>query len=216
MTLQVVLATRNTHKVMEVQRIINTLCDDVEVLDLSSWPDAPDVVEDGATFAANALLKARALAVHTGLPTIADDSGICVDALNGMPGIFSARWAGAHGQDGANLQLLLDQIADVPDNRRQAHFLCAVALATPDGIERVVEGIMEGEVIRQPRGVDGFGYDPIFQPHGFDKTSAELAPEEKDAISHRGQALRAFVPVMIDVLAPAQGCGGNCNCKAAN
>ena len=214
MTIEVVLATRNAHKVGEVQRIIDILCDDITVLDLSAWPDAPEVIEDGATFAANALLKARAIAAHTGKPAIADDSGLCVDALNGMPGIFSARWAGSQGQDKQNLELLLNQINDVPDNRRQAHFIAAVVLATPDGVERVVEGIVEGEVLRAPRGTDGFGYDPIFQPFGFDKSMAELAPEEKDAISHRGQALRAFVPVLMDVLAPSQGCGANCQCRA--
>ena len=213
MSIEVVLATRNAHKVAEVQRIINVLCEDITVLDLSQWPDAPEVIEDGATFAANALLKARAIAKHTGLPTIADDSGLCVDALNGMPGIFSARWSGSHGSDKENVSLLLDQLHDVPDNRRQAHFIASVVLATTDGTERVVEGIVEGEVIREPLGTDGFGYDPIFRPFGFEKTMAQLAPDEKDAISHRGQALRAFVPVLIDVLAPFEGCGENCSCK---
>ena len=213
--IDIVLATRNAHKVMEVQRILDAICDDLKVLDLSAWPDAPEVVEDAATFAGNALLKARAIAAHTGLPCMADDSGICVDALNGMPGIFSARWSGAHGRDSQNLQLLLDQLTDVPDSRRGAQFVCAVALATPSGDERVVEGVVDGEVVREPRGVDGFGYDPIFRPFGFDRTTAELSADEKDAISHRGQALRAFVPVAMDLLAPAQGCGGNCQCRAA-
>lgn len=213
MNLDIVLATQNAHKVEEVQRIISSLCRGVTIHSLANWPDAPNVVEDGATFASNALLKARAIAKHTGMPTMADDSGICVDALNGMPGIFSARWSGAHGRDKENLQLLLDQLSDVPDSRRGAQFVCAVALVTPQGDERVVEGVVEGEVVRHPRGVDGFGYDPIFQPYGFDRTTAELGPEEKDAISHRGQALRAFVPVMLDLLAPVQGCGGNCACR---
>ena len=216
MSIEVVLATRNAHKVGEVQRIIDTLCEGVVIHDLSSWSDAPEVVEDAATFAGNALLKARAISLHTGKPAIADDSGLCVDALNGMPGIFSARWSGSHGNDKQNVELVLDQLHDVPDNRRQAHFIAAVALVTPDGVERVVEGIVEGEVIRAPRGTDGFGYDPIFKPYGFDKSMAELGPEEKDAISHRGQALRAFVPVLMDVLAPAQGCGANCQCKAGS
>jgi XTP/dITP diphosphohydrolase len=215
MSITVVLATRNAHKITEVQRIVDTICDDITIVDLGQWPDAPAVVEDAATFAGNALLKARAIAAHTGLPAIADDSGICVDALNGMPGIFSARWAGAHGGDAANLQLLLNQISDVPDSRRSAQFVCAFALVTPTGEERVVEGVVEGDIVREPRGIDGFGYDPIFQPYGFDRTTAELAPEEKDAISHRGQALRSFVPVLMDVLAPRQGCGGNCQCQAA-
>jgi XTP/dITP diphosphohydrolase len=213
--IEIVLATRNAHKVMEVQRILDAICDDITVVDLSAWPDAPEVVEDAPTFAGNALLKARALAAHTGKPTMADDSGICVDALNGMPGIFSARWSGSHGNDAQNLQLLLDQLQDVPDSRRSAQFACAVALATPEGDERVVEGVVDGEIVRAPRGVDGFGYDPIFQPYGYDRTTAELTAEEKDAISHRGQALRAFVPVAMDLLAPAQGCGANCQCRAA-
>lgn len=213
--IEIVLATRNAHKVTEVQRIIDAICTDIKVLDLTAWPDAPDVIEDAATFAGNALLKARALAAHTGMPTMADDSGICVDALNGMPGIFSARWSGTHGNDAQNLQLLLDQMSDVPDTRRGAQFTCAVALATPVGDERVVEGVVDGEIVRAPRGLDGFGYDPIFQPYGFDRTTAELTAQEKDAISHRGQALRAFVPVVLDLLAPVQGCGENCQCRAA-
>ena len=213
--IEIVLATRNAHKVAEVQRIVDSICSDITVLDLSAWPDAPEVVEDAPTFAGNALLKARALAAHTGKPTMADDSGICVDALNGMPGIFSARWSGTHGNDAQNLQLLLDQMSDVPDSRRGAQFTCAVALATPDGDERVVEGVVDGEIVRAPRGHDGFGYDPIFQPYGFDRTTAELSAQEKDAISHRGQALRAFVPVVMDLLAPIQGCGDNCQCQAA-
>jgi len=215
MTIDVVLATRNAHKIEEVQRIINATCDDIVVRDLSDWPDAPDVVEDGATFAANALLKARALAAHTGATVIADDSGICVDALNGMPGIFSARWSGSHGRDKENVQLLLDQLSDVPDSRRTAQFVCSMAVVTAGGEERVVEGVVDGEVVRAPRGTDGFGYDPIFQPFGFDRTTAELTAVEKDAISHRGQAIRAFVPVLLDLLAPQMGCGGNCQCRAA-
>ena len=213
-TTEVVLATRNAHKIMEVQRIIGSLCDDIRVIDLSRWPDAPEVVEDGATFAANALLKARAIAMHTGMPTIADDSGICVDALNGMPGIFSARWAGSHGKDSANLELLLDQMHDVPDSRRSGHFICSIAIATPDGEERVVEGIVEGEIVRQARGVDGFGYDPIFQPFGYDRTTAELTAEEKDAISHRGNALRTLVPALLEVLGISRSCGAGCACAA--
>ncbi|MEY4323691.1 MAG: hypothetical protein RL410_1472 [Actinomycetota bacterium] len=215
MSIEVVLATRNAHKVAEVQRIVDLICDDITVLDLSAWPDAPEVIEDAATFAGNALLKARAISAHTGKPAIADDSGLCVDALNGMPGIFSARWSGAHGQDKQNVSLLLDQLNEVPDARRQAHFIAALVLSTPDGIERVVEGVVEGEVIREPRGVDGFGYDPIFKPYGFDQTMAEISAAEKDAISHRGQALRAFVPVLMDVLSPAKGCGENCQCRAS-
>lgn len=207
MTIRVVLATRNEHKVDEVQRILAEVGQamglQVEVLPATQFDDAPEVVEDGATFAANAALKAVALARVTGLPAIADDSGLCVDALNGMPGIFSARWSGRQGDPGrdlANLELVLAQIADVPDSRRGASFHCSVALALPDGQVRVVEGRVDGRLVREPRGQHGFGYDPIFQPDGSDKTTAELSPTDKDAISHRGRALRALVPVLQEVL----------------
>lgn len=207
MTIRVVLATRNEHKVDEVQRILAEVGQamglQVEVLPATQFADAPEVVEDGATFAANAALKAIALARVTGLPAIADDSGLCVDALNGMPGIFSARWSGRQGDPGrdlANLELVLAQIADVPDSRRGASFHCSVALALPDGQVRVVEGRVDGRLVREPRGQHGFGYDPIFQPDGSDKTTAELSPTDKDAISHRGRALRALVPVLQEVL----------------
>jgi len=200
MTVQVVFATGNAHKVQEVQHILDAIDADIEVLSLRAWPDAPNPVEDGDTFAANALIKARAIARHTGLPAVADDSGICVDALNGMPGIFSARWSGEHGRDAENLQLLLAQLHDVPDDRRGAHFLSAAALVTPDGHERVVEGTIDGVLTRQPRGAGGFGYDPIFQPHGYDCTTAELDPAAKNAISHRGAAFRALAPIIVDLL----------------
>ena len=212
--IEVVLATRNAHKVIEVQRIVDATCKDITVIDLSSFKNAPDVIEDGSTFAANALLKARTLAAHTGKTVIADDSGICVDALNGMPGIFSARWAGAHGDDKKNLQLLLDQTVDVPDTRRGAQFVCAFAVVTPEGVERVVEGVVDGELTREPLRVDGFGYDPIFQPYGFDLTTAQMSPEQKDEISHRGQAVRNLVPVLKELFGLNQGCGGNCACRA--
>ena len=153
--------------------------------------------ETGATFEANALLKARAIAAYTGLPAVADDSGLCVDALNGMPGVLSARWAGQHGDDKANLELVLAQVADVPDARLGARFVCAAALVVPadgDAGEWVVTGEVEGRLIRVPRGSGGFGYDPIFQPDGFDLTTAEMTPEAKDAISHRGRAFRALAP----------------------
>lgn len=215
MSIQVVLATRNAHKIAEVTRIVEAVCNDIEILDLTQWPDAPEVVEDAATFGGNALLKARAIAAHTQLPTIADDSGICVDALNGMPGILSARWAGKHGNDAENLQLLLDQLSDVPAARRSGNFTCAVALVTPDGEERVVEGVVEGKITTAARGVDGFGYDPIFEPLGLDRTTAELTAREKDAISHRGQAIRAIVVEILNLLQPIEGCGGNCACKSA-
>lgn len=216
MSIQVVLATRNAHKIAEVKRIVEAVCNDIEVLDLTAWPDAPEVIEDATTFGGNALLKARAIAQHTQLPTIADDSGICVDALNGMPGILSARWAGNHGNDSQNLQLLLDQLSEVPASRRSGNFTCAVALVTPDGEERVVEGIVEGKITTAPRGVDGFGYDPIFEPLGLDRTTAELSAREKDAISHRGQAIRSIVVEILNLLQPVGGCGGNCACKSSS
>ena len=196
MSHRVVLATRNQHKVTELRRILASSSLDVDLVGTESFPDLPDVAETGSTFAANALLKARDVAQRTGLVAIADDSGLCVDALNGMPGIFSARWAGSHGDDAANLELLLAQLADVPSKRRGAAFYCAAAVAMPDGDERVVEGVLEGSLITEPRGSNGFGYDPIFTPLGYALTTAELIPEEKDAISHRGHAFRALVPVL--------------------
>jgi XTP/dITP diphosphohydrolase len=184
-----VLATRNEGKLRELARII-----DSQVIGLDEFPDAPDVPETGATFEANALLKARAVASHTGLPAVADDSGLCVDALNGMPGVLSARWAGRHGADQANLDLLLAQVADVPSARLGARFVCAAALVVPGAGEWVTTGEVVGRLIREPRGSGGFGYDPIFQPDGFDLTTAEMTPEAKDAISHRGRAFRALAP----------------------
>ncbi|HEY7824681.1 MAG TPA: RdgB/HAM1 family non-canonical purine NTP pyrophosphatase [Acidimicrobiia bacterium] len=200
MTHRVVLATRNEHKIVELRRILNDAELDVELVGTDEFPDLPDVAETGSTFAANALLKARDVASRTGLIAIADDSGLSVNALNGMPGILSARWAGKHGDDQANLDLLLAQLVDVPQHRRGAAFHCAAAVATPEGDERVVEGVLEGSVIDAPRGTNGFGYDPIFTPHGYVLTTAELRPQEKDAISHRGQAFRALVPVLVELL----------------
>lgn len=188
----IVLATRNAHKVTEVQRIFQAAGIDVEILGTETFKDLPDIPETGTTFAQNAMIKARAVCDHTGLPAMADDSGLSVDALNGMPGIFSARWAGAHGDDAANLALLLKQIADVPESRRGAAFHCAAALVTPDGIERICEGVLEGRIITEPRGTNGFGYDPIFLPRGYEITNAEMTSDAKDAISHRGQAFRAL------------------------
>ena len=186
-----VLATRNEGKLRELARILGT---DVKLAGLDAFPGAPDVPETGATFEANALLKARAIAAWTGLPAVADDSGLCVDALNGMPGVLSARWAGQHGADQANLNLVLAQVADVPDGRLGARFVCAAALADPAGGETVVTGELAGRLVRVPRGTGGFGYDPIFVPAGFDLTTAEMTPEAKDAISHRGRAFRALAP----------------------
>ncbi|GAB3674634.1 RdgB/HAM1 family non-canonical purine NTP pyrophosphatase [Actinocorallia lasiicapitis] len=189
--MKIVLATGNEGKIVELRRLLT----DHEVVGLSEFPDAPDVPETELTFAGNALLKARAIAAHTGLPAVSDDSGLCVDALNGMPGVLSARWSGRFGADAKdlrNLQLVLDQLADVGDGQRGAHFMCAAALAYPDGRAEVVEGRMDGVVLREPRGAGGFGYDPIFLLPELGKTTAELTPEEKSAVSHRGKAFRAL------------------------
>ena len=193
----VVLATRNTAKLRELARILGA--EDhgdaqIRLAGLEEFPGAPEVPETGATFEANALLKAHAIADFTGLPAVADDSGLCVDALNGMPGVLSARWAGGHGDDRANLELVLAQVADVPDTRLGAQFVCAAALVAPDSREWVVTGQVAGRLIRVPRGSGGFGYDPIFLPDGFDQTTAEMTAEAKDAISHRGRAFRALTP----------------------
>ena len=203
MTVTVVLATRNPGKIEELRRILAAY--DVDLVGLDAFPDLPDVAETGATFAENALLKAHTVSAATGRPAIADDSGLAVDALNRMPGVLSARWSGRHGDDAANLALVLAQIADVPDNRRGAAFVCAAAVATPDGREDVVEGRLEGELIRAPRGTNGFGYDPIFRPHGHRVTTAEMAPADKDEISHRGQAFRALAPRLAALLSPDDG-----------
>lgn len=184
------LASRNAKKLAELRRIMDV--SGVEVLGLHDVPPYQEVPEDGATFEANALLKAREAVRHTGLAAIADDSGICVDALNGMPGIFSARWCGRHGDDQANNDLLLAQVRDVPDERLGAHFACAAAYVDPAGNELVVRREMRGRLRREPSGTGGFGYDPLFQPDGKQVTAAELDPQEKDAISHRGKAMRAL------------------------
>jgi len=194
-TIRAVLATRNDHKVEEVMRILQAEGVDIELIALPS--DAPDVAETESTFAGNALLKARSAAAVTGLPAIADDSGLCVDALHGMPGVLSARWSGRHGDDAANLALVLAQLSEVPDARRGAQFVCAAAWVVPDSHEHVVEGTLEGTLAHEPRGSHGFGYDPIFMPQGYALTTAELRPHEKDAISHRGQALRALARSVI-------------------
>jgi XTP/dITP diphosphohydrolase len=197
--MKLVLATRNEKKLVELRRILEPLVA-AEVVGLADVPPYPEVPETGATFAENALLKAREAVRHTGLPAVADDSGLAVDALNGMPGIFSARWSGRHGDDPANTALLLGQLADVPDERRGAAFVCAAALVTPDGVEHVLRAEWRGAVVRQGRGSNGFGYDPVFVPAGLELTAAELEPAEKDARSHRGQAFAALVPVLAEVL----------------
>jgi XTP/dITP diphosphohydrolase len=195
-----ILATRNASKLAELRRILEASGVDVSVTGLGDYPDMPEVAETGATFTDNALLKARAVVARTGRPAVADDSGLCVDALNGMPGVLSARWAGRHGDDEANLRLVLAQLADVPADRRAARFACAAALVLPSGREHVTEGTVSGRIIGAPRGTNGFGYDPIFVPGTSELTTAEMSPEAKDAISHRGRALRALAPVIAALL----------------
>jgi XTP/dITP diphosphohydrolase len=195
---RVVLATRNAGKIAELRRILSPY--DVELVGLDEVPDVGDIAETGATFVENAMIKAREVSRSTGLVAIADDSGLTVDALNGMPGVLSARWAGRHGDDLANLDLVLAQIADVPDERRGASFVCAAAAAAPDGREVVVEEEVVGTLLREPRGDNGFGYDPIFVPTGETLTTAEMAPQRKDEISHRGKAFRALAPLLPDLL----------------
>lgn len=193
---RVVLATANRGKVAELNRI---LAGAVELVGIDgAYEPGP---ETGATFADNALAKAREAVRHIGLPAVADDSGLAVDALNGMPGVLSARWAGRHGDDTANLELLLAQLADVPDGRRGAAFVCAAAYALPDGRSEVVLGELRGTLVYEPRGVGGFGYDPVLVPLGLTVTTAELSPEDKDAISHRGKAFRLLVPTLLKGLA---------------
>lgn len=196
MTGVLVLATRNSGKLVELRRILDDAGLKIRLVGVDEFPDLADVAETGATFAENALLKAQAVAAAVGLPAVSDDSGLCVDALAGMPGILSARWAGRHGDDKANLDLVLAQLADLPDSRRGAHFACAAALALPDGSSEVVQGRLDGTLLRSRRGTNGFGYDPIFVPRGGTRTTAELSAAEKDAISHRGRAFRALVPAL--------------------
>ena len=189
---RVVLATHNQHKAREFQQILGR---EVPGLEIVAY-DGPEPVEDGVSFEENALIKARAAVAHTGLPALADDSGICVDVMGGAPGIFSARWAGSHGDADANLRLLLDQLADIPDADRAAHFTATLALVTPGGEPTVVQGIWPGSIAREPRGENGHGYDPIFVPDGHDMTAAELEPSAKNAESHRARALSAIVPAL--------------------
>jgi len=200
MSTQLVLASRNPKKVAELHRILSDAGLDIDLVGADAFPGLPEVEETASSFAGNALLKAREVCAFTGLPAVADDSGLVVDALNGMPGVLSARWAGTQGDDAANLRLVLAQVAHVPPGRRSAAFHCAVAVALPDGTERVVEGTLEGTLIDEPRGAHGFGYDPIFVPLGSSMTTAEMTAGQKDAISHRGVALRALIPVLRELL----------------
>ena len=196
------LASRNAKKLAEMERILAEHLPGAAVVGLDDVPHYDEPVEDQPTFEGNALLKARAGVAATGLPTVADDSGLCVDALNGMPGVLSARWSGPHKDDDRNNRLLLDQLADVPDERRGAHFACAVACCLPDGRELVVEGRMDGRVVREPRGTGGFGYDVVFEADDEPgRTTAELDRATKDAISHRGRALRDLAPRLAELLA---------------
>ncbi len=203
MTAQLLLASRNPKKLAELRRILSPLVD-VDVIGLDDVAAFAEVPESGATFAENALIKAREAYRRTGRLSVADDSGLCVDALNQMPGVLSARWAGAAKDDDANLALVLEQLADVPDERLGASFVCAVALVGPTG-EQLVEGRMTGRLVRQPRGTGGFGYDPIFVADGTERTSAELSVDEKDAISHRGKALRRLAPLVVVAVAAGAG-----------
>ena len=207
---RVVLATRNAHKVEELREILADVCAELglEIVGLDTFGDVPDVIEDGVTFEQNAILKAASAAQVTGLPALADDSGLAVDVLGGSPGVFSARWSGTTAgadagravRDRANLDLLLEQIGDVPDEHRAAAFVCAAVVALPDGRVEGVEGRVTGTLVRSPRGSNGFGYDPVFVPDGDTRTLAEYTDVEKNAISHRGNAFRALEPVLRHLL----------------
>ncbi len=199
---EVVLASHNPKKLAELRRIADAAGAGLRVLGLADVASYPEPEETERTFEGNALVKARAAAAASGLPALADDSGIAVDVLNGMPGVRSARWAGPGASDEENLALLLRQLADVPDPERTARFVCAVALVLPDGTEHVITRDMPGRLSREQRGSNGFGYDPSFVPDGFDRTTAELAPADKDAISHRGKAVRAMVAHIADLGRP--------------
>lgn len=198
---KLLLATRNQGKVIEFQRILEAIApNQIELISLDSFPDLGDVEETGETFEENALLKARQMSKATGLPAIADDSGLCIDALDGAPGIFSARWSGQHGNDQANNEKVLEQLKDHSADQRGAHFTCVAALALPDGRTHTEEGLFEGQILNSPMGENGFGYDPIFKPAGFEISSAQMSAEQKDSLSHRGKALRAIAPHAIELL----------------
>lgn len=201
MSQKLLLATRNQGKIVEFRRILDALAPGaIELVGLDQFPDLHDVDETGSTFQENALLKAREMSEATGLPAIADDSGLCVDALNGDPGIFSARWAGTHGDDKANLEKVLGQLKDVADKDRTAYFICVAALYLPQGTSHCEEGRFYGTILKSPVGENGFGYDPIFQPDGLEISSAQMSAEEKDQVSHRGKALRAIAPHVMKAL----------------
>jgi XTP/dITP diphosphohydrolase len=198
---RLLLATRNQGKIVEFRRILDALAPgEIDLVGLDEFPGLHDVEETGSTFTENALLKAREMSIATDLPAIADDSGLCVDFLDGAPGIFSARWAGKHGDDRANLEKVLDQLKDVPDQGRGAYFICLAALYLPNGQSITEEGRFYGSILRSPIGDNGFGYDPIFMPEGLQISSAQMNAAEKDAVSHRGKALRAIAPKVLSAL----------------
>lgn len=203
-----VLATNNAKKLLELRRIVAEAAPGVVVLGLAEVPRYPEPAETERTFEANALLKARVCVAATGLPALADDSGLAVDVLNGMPGVRSARWSGPDATDASNNALLLHQLDNVAADDRTARFVCALALVLPDGTEHVRLGTMQGRLVTASAGENGFGYDPLFVADGSTRTTAELDAAAKDAISHRGQAIRALVPVLVDELrrtGPAPG-----------
>ncbi|MBI3429985.1 MAG: RdgB/HAM1 family non-canonical purine NTP pyrophosphatase [Actinobacteria bacterium] len=192
---QVVLATRNLGKIEEFRRILDEIhSDSIDLVGLEHFPELEDVEETGETFLENALLKARTVCSETGLPSIADDSGLCIDALDGSPGIFSARWSGVHGNDRANIEKVLKELYSIPAQERGAHFTCVSAFVMPDGSETTAEGILQGLILTEPMGDHGFGYDPIFRPLGSALSLAQLNAREKDSMSHRGKSLRAIAP----------------------
>lgn len=193
----IVIASKNAGKIAEFQRILSEVGISV-ITDI----DFPDVAETGSTFEENAILKARAVSSFTNLPALADDSGLSVEALNGAPGIFSARYSGRHGDDVANISRLLEDLKGVLDENRRAKFVAVLALVTPDGRELLVRGELEGKLRNQPTGTNGFGYDPIFEPENSNRTLGELSPSEKDAISHRSKALRDLTPKIRPFLKP--------------
>ena len=198
---RLLLATRNAKKLAELHRILTAERLKVELVGLDDVPPYDEPAETEPSFEGNALLKARAAVAATGLPALADDSGLCVDALNGMPGVLSARWAGVAKDDAANNALLLAQLSGVPDERRGAAFRCAVAFCRSEGAEDVVMGEVRGRLLREPRGAGGFGYDPLFVPDGYEETTAEMDPARKDEVSHRGRALRRMAPFVAASLA---------------
>jgi XTP/dITP diphosphohydrolase len=201
MAQRLVLATRNQGKIVELRRILDAISNGtIELVSVDQYPDIADVEETGSTFEENALLKAVAICKATGLPALADDSGLCVDALGGAPGIFSARYAGKHGDDIANLNKVLVELKSVEDSKRSAHFTCVTALVMPDGRKVTKAGEFHGFIAHVPVGEHGFGYDPIFIPQGSSITSAQMSPHEKDLLSHRGISLRAIAPHVIELL----------------